>query len=353
MKRNLLVVILLISWISLTAQITVLSEPEEKRDWWGDIDGFYNQQAKLSLEMVDDVLKSNPPDINESTIRKMSLLLIDNVLHVEQAAQLPSVQDFFRRRIENAVREIRSAKVTEGALIWKLYNHAFVIKTNSLTIGFDIQNGLSSVKGFQLGNSLLEQLAEEIDILFISHYHGDHANAKVAEMFLAKNKPVVSPAGLWNDLPFYDRILHPERKAHIAREIMLPEKSFNLRTVIYPGHQGTEIINNVYLIIDPSGLSFAHTGDQSNAEDLRWIEKVKDFNSIDVLMVNSWGIDQDSKLISGFRPKLIIGGHENEMGHSVDHREPYWLNYIRLGGQRISPWIHMAWGEKYNYRPAN
>jgi len=95
MKRNLLVVILLISRISLTAQ----SVPVEKRDWWGDVDGFYNQQARISLEMVDKVLKSNPPDVNESTIRKMALLLIDNVLHVEQAAQLPSVQDFFRRHV--------------------------------------------------------------------------------------------------------------------------------------------------------------------------------------------------------------------------------------------------------------
>lgn len=347
MKRNLLVVILLISRISLTAQ----SVPVEKRDWWGDVDGFYNQQARISLEMVDKVLKSNPPDVNESTIRKMALLLIDNVLHVEQAAQLPSVQDFFRRHVENAIMEIRNTKVMEGAMIWKLYNHAFVVKTNSLTIGFDIQDGLSRVKGFQLDNSLLEQLAEDLDILFISHYHGDHANAKVAEMFLARNKPVVSPAGLWNDLPIYDKILHPERKAHIAREITLPEKGFNLKTVIYPGHQGTDIINNVYLVIDPSGLSFAHTGDQSNAEDLKWIENIKDFHSVNVLMVNSWGIDRDSRLISGFSPQLIIGGHENEMGHSVDHREPYWLNYSRLGSQKISPWVHITWGEKYNYQP--
>ena len=132
---------------------------------------------------------------------------------------------------------------------------------------------------------------------------------------------------------------------------MLPEKGFNLKTVIYPGHQGTDIINNVYLVIDPSGLSFAHTGDQSNTEDLKWIENIKDFHSVNVLMVNSWGIDPDSRLISGFSPQLIICGHENEMGHSVDHREPYWLNYSRLGTQTISPWIHMTWGEKYNYQP--
>lgn len=121
--------------------------------------------------------------------------------------------------------------------------------------------------------------------------------------------------------------------------------------MIYPGHQGTDIINNVYLVIDPSGLSFAHTGDQSNTEDLKWIENIKDFHSVNVLMVNSWGIDPDSRLISGFSPQLIICGHENEMGHSVDHREPYWLNYSRLGTQTISPWIHMTWGEKYNYQP--
>ena len=35
------------------------------------------------------------------------------------------------------------------------------------------------------------------DATFISHLHGDHANADVARMFLAARKPVIAPEGLW------------------------------------------------------------------------------------------------------------------------------------------------------------
>ena len=60
-------------------------------------------------------------------------------------------------------------------------------------------------------------------------------------------------------------------------------------------------------------------------------------------------------------PELVITGHENEMGHAIDHREPYWLTYQRkvgsdrFGGSRLIgydvPLLVMTWGEAYHYRP--
>ncbi len=50
------------------------------------------------------------------------------------------------------------------------------------------------------------------DATFIGHLHGDHANQDVARMFLAANKPVVAPEGLWADDPALSKQLtYPKR----------------------------------------------------------------------------------------------------------------------------------------------
>lgn len=114
-----------------------------------------------------------------------------------------AVQQFYHNRIENAIDEISSTEVNSGAVVWKLYNHTYIIKTPSVTIGFDIQRGI-------------------------------------------------------------------------------------------PGN-----------------------------ENFAFSRKITD--------------------------RLIIPGHENELNHSTDHREPCWLNYTRPGNDPALPWIQMAPGEKYHY----
>ena len=135
-----------------------------------------------------------------------------------------------------------------------------------------------------------------------------------------------------------------------------------LQVVVYPGHQGTNIENNVTLVITPEGLTFVHMGDQSNADDFEWIDEVRDHHPVDVLMPNCWTTDI-VRAAQGFDPAVIITGHENEMGHTIDHREPYWLSYQRrigsdrFGGSRElgynQPLILMTWGESYHYLKNN
>lgn len=176
MKKIFLITVVLLLRLPLIAQITETLDPDQKIEWWGDIDGFINQQAKVTLGLVNNVLMMNPPILEEPLVRKTALLMIDNVLHEEKAAYRPAVQEFLHKRIEIAVDEIRTQEVKEGAVIWKLYNHAFVIKTPSVTIGFDIERGRPGTEGFTLSKELMQQLIDEVDVLFISHYHNDHAD---------------------------------------------------------------------------------------------------------------------------------------------------------------------------------
>lgn len=349
MKKTVFLIIFLTLQVCLSAQNQQITDADKKTDWWGNVDGYINQQDKVSLELVNNALKKYPPSLKEKEERKMALLMIDNVLHEAKAPERPAVQDFFRKRIENAIEEISSAKVEKGAVIWKLYNHAFVVKTKSVTLGFDIQRGLPGVEEFKISEDLMVKLIDNVDILFITHFHDDHADEWVAESFLARNKPVVTPKGIFPESPIYRKILHPEREAGKKQEISLPGKGIKLRVVVFPGHQEETILNNVYLVFTPEGISVLHTGDQSNTGDFVWIDHIGDNYPVDVAMVNSWSYYPGQRLANGIRPKLIIPGHENELGHSIDHREPYWLNYNRLGDGIKYPWIQMTWGESYHY----
>jgi len=237
MKKIYFVFCVLFLFLCLYSTAQEQTAQDKKTDWWGDIDGFLNQQAKMTLGIADDLLKLNVPAVVEPSERKMALLMIDNVLHDEKAAYRPAVQAFLQKRIENAVAEIRSLEVKQGAVIWKLYNHAFVVKTPSVTIGFDIQRGITRIEGFTLKQDMIQKLIDAVDVLFITHFHGDHADEWVAEKFIAQNKPVVTPPDLWINLPIYQQILHPERNANQTQEISLPLKGFRLKVVNYPGHQ--------------------------------------------------------------------------------------------------------------------
>lgn len=351
MKKFLLFVLGVII-VFLGQSQTVVTDQHPKTSWNTDeTEDFYNQQAKLTLVLADSVLKMNTPALQENLLRKMALMLIDNVLHDEPAPTRPAVQTYFRKCIENSVSDIRITIVEKGAVIWKLYNHAFIVKTPTVTVGFDITRGLSDVEGFSLNERFIHQLIDVTDILFISHVHSDHADKWVTEQFLNRNKPVVAPENVWNDQPFSKRIIRPERKAHVIQSIYLPLKEFSIKIVNYPGHQKS-LINNVYLVISPEGISFAHTGDQYNYDDFEWIDQVGNYHRVDVAMPNCWTA-LPKRFSDGFRPGLIIPGHENEMGHPVTQRKPYWLNEVRWSETDSIPYpfLQVHWGEKFHYIP--
>ena len=186
-------------------------------------------------------------------------------------------------------------------------------------------------------------------MLFISHVHDDHADPYVAESFIRNGKPVCIPEGLWKDQPFANRLLCLERAAEKEHALPIRSGASTLSVVIYPGHQGELLPNNVTLVTTAEGLTFVQTGDQSNDKDFAWIDQVAKTHRVDVLMPNCWSPDL-SRLIRGFDPVVVIPGHENELSHSVDHREPYWLDRRRMG-QEASRAVLMAWGETYAYEP--
>ena len=324
---------------------------------------FMDNQAEALLSQASKVFSDYPPNWPEPAARRSALLLLDGVFHDVYAPHRPPVQLFFKSRMRKAIEEIEQTEIAFGARIWKLYDHGFVIRTKTATIGFDLIRGKSArAEGFLISEDIMDRLIKQCDVLFISHYHGDHAEEWVAQSFIDQGKPVVAPPEVWKDKSINKYITHLERVPHTIQTLPVQGGKQILEVIVYPGHQGENIENNVSLVKTPEGLSFSHMGDQSNSDDFEWIDEVGNNHVVDVLMPNCWTTDI-VRVALGFNPALVITGHENEMGHTIDHREPYWLTYQRReGSDRFggsselgydTPLILMTWGESYHYKREN
>jgi len=364
MKKTLSITFLLSLMVICTAQTNQITSSDLIDPALNEIQNeFLNNQAEALLNQANKVLSNYPPGWPEPEARQSALLLLDGVLHDVYAHSRPPVQDFFKTRISNAIDEIDQAGIIHGARIWKLYNHGFVVRTNSVTIGFDLVSGISSgIEEFSISDEEMSRLINQCDVLFVSHYHSDHAEERIAQSFIDQKKPVVAPASIWRNKSIFAHITHMERVPHSEQELEIQNGQQKLKVVVYPGHQGSDIENNVYLVLTPEGFSFSQMGDQSNNDDFEWIDEVGENHVVDVLMPNCWTSDI-ARVASGINPALIITGHENEMGHTIDHREPYWLTYQRregsdrFGGSKHvgydTPMIPMTWGESYHYERKN
>ncbi len=291
-----------------------------------------------SLQWVDDILRQYPPSKAEHPVRRAALIRLDDLLHIESAPSKPLIQSWYRQRMAATAKEIASTKPTTGAKIWKLYNHTFFIRTATASFVYDLVPGPPRIEAFSMSEDTLKLLADTADALFISHWHEDHANPHVGELFFERNKPVVGPADIWREKPeLRPRLTTPPRSTSQW------QSAGNLKYLALPGHQGKDVINNCNLIRTPEGLTFLQTGDQSNDDDFQWIDKIHQSHKVDVLFPNCW-TPSPLRLLQGINPRLVIPGHENEMAHVVPHREDWTQTYNRFHGAPM-PVVPMAWGE--------
>jgi len=312
---------------------------------------------------AEDLLRKTPPAFPPPQGRQDALVLLDGPLHLEMADRFKSTYDFFIRRMTRAIESIENAKVEQGARIWKMYNHGFVVKTPSVTIGFDIIRGWDSRDnpGSCMGISpeLAGRLLNLIDILAVSHFHGDHFDKEIIRLFLEQKKPVILPPDAASQLQPNPLILVPRKADDPDPMQKNPEKPLSLfllnlqngktlEYAVYPGHQGGDAINNITFFRTPENLLFMHTGDQAGDMDWSFFDRVKDFCKVDVLMVNCWTSDI-WRMIRGVNPRGTLTGHEVEMRHTPDHREAFWRSFQIFRDQTNTPVQILFWGEDVLY----
>src|SRR6185369_9003429 len=80
-------------------------------------DPALDQQAQAVLSVVDDALKQFPPSPDPAPQRERALGDLDAVLRDAEAAHRPAVQDFFQRRIEEALAQMERTDAEHGATV--------------------------------------------------------------------------------------------------------------------------------------------------------------------------------------------------------------------------------------------
>jgi L-ascorbate metabolism protein UlaG (beta-lactamase superfamily) len=320
---------------------------------------YLNRQDKVFLDTINSILSAYPPAFPEYRERSQAKLLMDAVFHEHSAVYRAPVQQFFRNKIDRIIKELETTSVEKGVRIWKVYNMGFIARTKTVTIAFDLVTGITGgTSDFAMSRDQVDRLVKQCDALLISHWHPDHADKIIAQCFLDNHLPVVAPEQVWANDSIHPQITHLKRIAEDKQQLRL--RDYSLDIIVYPGHQMKAIDNNVYLITTPEGFSLAHLGDQINEGDFmvdyEWIDRVAQKHKVDVLMPNAWTTDI-FRIVRGFDPKLVMPGHEIEMGHTVWDRLPYWgddeylgLNYEVLKKSKY-PVLVTIWGESYHYLP--
>lgn len=342
MKKNLLLTFALSCCMFVQAQAQ-----QAEKTMWGKQDLYLARQTEKTFSLINDILqeKKNLPSKKAPSLeRKAALYLMDAVLHDTRMDGSPVITQFIEGRYE-AILEDMKKPLKKGLKIYKLYNDGFVVKSKSVTVAWDIVRGPKMIETPKLiSNEVIQKIVGQCDIMFLSHNHGDHVDKDVVNMFIEAGKPVVAPTDV---LKKNEKVIHT-RSEEIVEKSFTAANGVKLHTTILPGHQD-KMMNNIYVVTTPEGYTFTQTGDQWNKEDLSWVLDVhKHIKPLDVLMINCWA-NNLPETVKGFDPKLVLFGHENELGHTIDHREAYWLSYDKLEAVDRAKCL-MTWAECYWYK---
>lgn len=344
MRKYLLLPLVLFSIAAYAiAQTTDENPYADQYIYWNHLSDYKLAQASAAYNAIDTMLQLYRPERNLPQLpRHLTLVSLDQLLHDTDNDATQPFYAFINQRMLRVLQDL-DRPVTKGLRIYKLYNDGFIIKSAKATVAIDLIPGGSDAKPF-IQDSIIYGIAGKCDALFISHWHPDHANLNMAKSFAARGKRVIAPKDLWVGV---DPMIQPLAE-HVETDIEFPELDLTLH--VLPGHQDN-VYNNINVVEFHGVGTVAQTGDQWYCCDMDWIDHVHERYDIDVLMPNCWIHDFERHLL-GFNPKLIITGHENELGeHSIDHREAYWITLKKMDvlAHLNIPYVLMTWGEWYDY----
>ncbi len=251
---------------------------------------------------IQATLRSHPPCEDDEEVRKEAILTLNEFLKSDSAPWDPEIIALYDNMIGYVESEIKEP-VSSGMRIWLMYNHGFIVKTPSATFAFDLIHGYSSWN-YRLPDAILDQ----IDVLFISHKHGDHREPTMIRDIEGFGGKVVAP--LEDKLIGYDLIYaSPDEELAVA----------GLQVKAYEGWHGGPPVR-MYKVTTPEGITIMHTGDNLSSETL------PDGITVDILLLNAWVNESGSasalegipNSINKLTPSLTILGHIHELGHQYD-----------------------------------
>ena len=311
----------------------------------GKPDYYLQMQSEYAFKLVDEALDAFPPVVGAPIERKLALYNLDALLHDTRNDNTEAFRNFVASRITKALADL-DKPLKRGMRIYKIYNEAFIVRTKSATIAFDISR--CRCRGHKepiIPTELAHKIVAKCDAMFLTHNHRDHVDSDIADLFIAAGKPVVATPNILVDKK---GVTHRRLDDKVENFDLTLLNGKRLNVAILPGFQG-KLLNNIYVITMPEKYTVCHVGDMSGKDNFKWLEKIKDeAPKIDALIVNCW-TGRIGKAIELFDPNYVITGHENEMGHSIDHREAFWLSFAKLANIDYR-YVVMAWGEWFSIK---
>ena len=241
----------------------------------------------------------------------------------------PFLAALFRIRMLEGLRRLSlDPPPATGVNVYKLYSSCFVVRDAQRTVGFDFAEGPFVLAGLNtIPLTFLSDLADQLDVLFVSHVHADHLSVFLMAEMVARGKPVLAPQEIINVLQGNGYLWASAVQPTVGG--VTPQSAGGLTTWVFEGRQwpgvsagggklppmpGFAPINNVYAM-RMGGLNIVHFGDNNDVGVLPWLSSLA-----------AIGMKPDLILMVGYlapqihavtQAPLTLLGHEYEFGHAV------------------------------------
>jgi L-ascorbate metabolism protein UlaG (beta-lactamase superfamily) len=238
------------------------------------------QLIKSPADALDERIVKTPPGSSPESRRDLLLGFDDFVSKYFPTVVTTQgeVAKLLELRTRRAIEEIRSASVPSGSMrVWYIYNMGVVIKTVDATIGIDVAGTYAAPSIADVGGIL--------DVLLVTHPHGDHIDAKVtaaaakagAKIVVADERVRIDYSNQLNIVrdPGGESMVKVLTGSSLAAQALVgvePGGTIEVkgvRIMAYPAEHrypnrpitGFEATPTDWLYVEASGFGILHTGD--------------------------------------------------------------------------------------------
>ncbi|MGF7078942.1 hypothetical protein [Mucilaginibacter sp. UYCu711] len=222
---------------------------------------------------------------------------------------------YLNKAVEQSVADIVSTKVTHGAVIWKLYNMGYIVKTKDACFALDLN---------QRGS---EQLVDMLDFAVVSHIHGDHNNTIFLDAMVAAGKKVYTP--------FYKKgtLIDTTREFNFG--------GVNVRFTMNKQADVPVIVAQINCGPSANNYTIYHIGDS------RTLEELNPTRHINLFILHIENAINTGQSVARVKPDVTIYDHVMELGHAVDKwRWSYQYTYNKIKGLDPAKSLILTWGER-------
>jgi L-ascorbate metabolism protein UlaG (beta-lactamase superfamily) len=325
------------------------------------------------ISALSDKINSIPAE-NTSLQRVELLIQIDDFVKgsVSGNGFSSSIYSLIKVRLDQALKEISQTSVPKGKVkIWYIYNMGVIAKSEDKTIAFDLA-----------GDYVYPNMADftkYIDILVITHFHGDHISPSVFKEALNNGVTVIIPGDkvllkgnvFVRDPEGEDAVNLIKRLNGIDLDNLIsikPQEKTTIKDIEITAYPAVHVHNpdeedsfidipvNWYYV-NLSGFKILHMGDGTS------FDYQPDFTNenIDIFITHSTTLDpmtSDSLIKLVPNVSTILPMHILELGHGpdiVNKNHDWYMNYQSIldnysngyykGLQGKTRFIPMIWGE--------